>query len=196
MNLHSILTLVGLALCSIYCTIPLFWLVVHPFVDRWRIHGRRSFAVLLPAWALFAATAFALAWRFRDVHLYQSYVPWAPGGLFILMGLAIYRTSFRDFDHTKVSGLSELEPFGHDQRLVVSGIRSQVRHPIYLGHFCEVFGWCLGTGSLSLLALLGFAVLTGAVMIKREDDELEERFGAPYQQYRRTVPAFLPRMWK
>ena len=73
----------------------------------------------------------------------------------------------------KISGLAELELGQHEQRLVITGIRTQVRHPIYLGHLCEVMGWTLGTGSLALCGLLVFAVITGAIMIRKEDAELE-----------------------
>ena len=194
--LHSVLTVAGLAVGSVYCTIPLFWLVVHPFVSHWRERGRRSYAVIMPTWAVFIAGAFALGWRFRHAHLYQSWAAWIPGVLFLLAGLSIYRSASQGFDRAKVSGLAELDPLQHDQELVTRGIRSQVRHPIYLGHFCEVFGWCLGTGSLALIGLLAFAVITGAFMLKMEDDELEERFGEPYRVYRRSVPAFLPRWSK
>jgi len=194
--MHAVLDIAGLAICSIYCTIPLFWLVVHPFVPHWREHGRRSYAVIMPAWAVFIAVAFALGWKFRHVHLYRSWAAWLPGVLFILMGLSIYRSAFQGFDQAKMSGLAEIDPLQTDQQLVTGGIRAQVRHPIYLGHFCEVFGWCLGTGSLALIALLLFAVVTGAFMIRLEDDELEQRFGEMYRVYRRSVPAFLPRWSK
>jgi protein-S-isoprenylcysteine O-methyltransferase Ste14 len=43
--------------------------------------------------------------------------------------------------------------------------------------------------------LTGFAVITGAIMIRLEDKELEERFGESYREYRARVPAFLPRIW-
>jgi protein-S-isoprenylcysteine O-methyltransferase Ste14 len=68
-----------------------------------------------------------------------------------------------------------------------------VRHPIYLGHVCEVLGWCVGTGLMPLYALAGFAVVTGILMIRIEDRELEQRFGEAYREYRRTVPAVIPR---
>lgn len=194
--MHAVLDIAGLAICSIYCTIPLFWLVVHSFVRRWREHGRRSHAVIMPVWAVFIAVAFVLGWRFRHVHLYQNWAAWLPGVLFILMGLSIYRSAFQGFDRAKMSGLAEIDPLQTDQQLVTSGIWAQVRHPIYLGHFCEVFGWCLGTGSLALVALLLFAVVTGAFMLRMEDDELEQRFGEMYRVYRRSVPAFLPRWSK
>jgi protein-S-isoprenylcysteine O-methyltransferase Ste14 len=36
-------------------------------------------------------------------------------------------------------------------------------------------------------------VITGGIMIRLEDKELEQRFGAEYQEYRRRVPAVVPR---
>lgn len=193
MKLHSILDILGLLVGSVYGTIPLFWLVFHPFVERWRQYGRRAYLAIMPTWGVFIAAAFALSWPFRHLHLYASKVPWAFGVLFILAGLSIYRAASLGFDRAKVSGLAELEPGRHDQKLVITGIRTQVRHPIYLGHLCEVFGWTVGTGSIALCGLLLFGVITGVVMIRKEDAELEARFGDLYRQYRDAVPALLPK---
>jgi protein-S-isoprenylcysteine O-methyltransferase Ste14 len=120
-------------------------------------------------------------------------MPWIMGVLFIVAGLSIYGSASRGFDRAQVSGLAELELGQHQQKLVVTGIRAQVRHPIYLGHLCEVMGWTLGTGSIALCGLLVFAVVTGAIMIRKEDAELEARFGDAYRQYRDQVPALLPK---
>jgi protein-S-isoprenylcysteine O-methyltransferase Ste14 len=35
-------------------------------------------------------------------------------------------------------------------------------------------------------------MVTGAVMIRLEDKELEQRFGDEYREYRRKVPALVP----
>jgi protein-S-isoprenylcysteine O-methyltransferase Ste14 len=193
MKLHSILDTVGLLVASVYCTIPLFWLVFHPFVERWRKYGRNSYFAIIPAWGIFIAAAFALGWPFRHLHLYESRVPWVLGVAFILAGFLIYRSASLGFDRAKISGLAELEPGRHDQTLVVTGIRTQVRHPIYLAHLCEVMGWTLGTGSIALCVLLVFAAITGAIMVRKEDAELTARFGDSYRQYRARVPALLPK---
>jgi protein-S-isoprenylcysteine O-methyltransferase Ste14 len=193
MKLHSIFDFAGLAVCSVYCTIPLFWLVFHPFVERWRKYGRKAYFAIMPAWGVFIVAAFALGWPFRHLHLYETKLPWVLGVLFILAGFSIYRSASQGFDRATVSGLAELEPNEHDQRLVVTGIRTQVRHPIYLGHLCEVFGWTVGTGSIAMCALLVFAAITGAIMLRKEDAELEQRFGDLYRQYRDRVPALLPK---
>jgi protein-S-isoprenylcysteine O-methyltransferase Ste14 len=69
-----------------------------------------------------------------------------------------------------------------------------VRHPVYLGHLCEMLAWSLGTGLAVCWALTAFAIVTGAVMIRMEDKELEKRFGEQYGRYRSTVPAVVPRI--
>ena len=146
-------------------------------MERWRKYGRKAYVAIIPAWGVFIAAAFALGWPIRHLHLYDSKLPWVLGVLFILAGLSIYRSASQGFERAQISGLAELEPGHHDQKLVVTGIRTQVRHPIYLGHLCEVLGWTVGTGSIALCALLVFAAITGAIMIRKEDAELEERFG-------------------
>ena len=196
MNLRAILDLFALLACSVYGTIPLFWFVVHPFVERWRTSGRRAYAFILPVWGGFIAIAVLLMWPFRSVHFYTNGFAWAPAAIFFLLGFSIYRAAFQRFDRTQVSGLAELEPDRHRQQLITSGIRSRVRHPIYLGHLCEIAGWCIGTGLVALYVLAVFAVVTGAVMIRMEDRELEARFGEAYRKYRQRVPAVLPRLRK
>jgi len=78
--------------------------------------------------------------------------------------------------------------------LVTTGIRARVRHPVYLGHLCELIGWSLGTGLAAIYFLAAFAIITGAVMIRIEDEELQRRFGEPYRQYRDSTPSVIPRL--
>jgi protein-S-isoprenylcysteine O-methyltransferase Ste14 len=51
----------------------------------------------------------------------------------------------------------------------------------------------LGTGSVAVFGLLVFGTITGAMMIRMEDKELETRFGEAYRRYRQAVSAFLPK---
>ena len=78
MTLHAILDLLAMLVCSVYGTIPLFWLVVHPFIDRWRKRGRRAYALILPVWGFFIAVTFLILWPFRFEHLYRTWFAWVP----------------------------------------------------------------------------------------------------------------------
>jgi protein-S-isoprenylcysteine O-methyltransferase Ste14 len=180
--------------CCIYCTIPAFWLVIHPFASSWRRRGRDSYKIILPFWLLFIIVAAAFTYPALHRTFYGSPIALIPGAALIALGLFVYSRSFAGFNKVKVSGLAELEPDRHDQLLVVSGIRSRIRHPLYLGHLLEILGWCVATGSISLFALAVFAILTGALMIRLEDRELESRFGSSYRDYRRRTPAIFPHL--
>jgi len=57
-----------------------------------------------------------------------------------------------------------------------------------------MMAWSIGTGLAVLYALTAFGMLIGAIMIRLEDAELEQRFGNEYLAYRRQVPAVLPRL--
>ena len=190
------LDLLALLACSVYGTIPLFWFVVHPFIGRWRARGRGAYRFILPIWGAFIAIAFLIMWPFRFARFYSTWLAWIPAAALFALGFSIYTAAFKSFDRPQFSGLAELEPDRQHQQLVTSGIRSRVRHPIYLGHLCEILAWCIGTGLVPLFVLAGFAMLTGAVMIRMEDRELEARFGESHREYRRQVPPVLPRRWK
>jgi len=194
MGFRGALDVLALFLGSGYCTIPVFWLMTHPFVEHWRKLGRRAYLFILPGWAVVIAIVFLIVWPFRFAHFYVTWLAWAPAAIFFLLGFSIYSAAFRSFRHTQVSGLAEIEPDKHHQQLMTTGIRSRVRHPIYLGHLCEILGWCVGTGLIALYVLALFAIVTGAVMIRVEDHELEARFGGAYRDYRTRVPAVLPRL--
>jgi len=52
-----------------------------------------------------------------------------------------------------------------------------------------MMAWSIGTGLMVCYGLTAFAVVSGAMMIRLEDRELEQRFGEPYRLYRQKVPA-------
>ena len=110
MTLRSLIDLLALLACSVYGTIPLFWLVVHPFIERWRKRGRHAYALILPVWGFFIAITFLILWPFRLAHFYEHWFAWAPAAILFLAGFTIYSAAFKSFDRAQVSGLAELEP--------------------------------------------------------------------------------------
>jgi protein-S-isoprenylcysteine O-methyltransferase Ste14 len=169
-------------------------LLIHPRAEFWRARRGSPYRILLPTWiAMWAVVATGIA-PWRRILLYENTWTWIPAGALFCAGMALYKLSRHQFTLAQVGGLPEIHPGHHQQHLVTTGIRSRVRHPVYLGHLCEMLAWSIGTGMAVCWALTGFAIMTGAVMIRMEDKELEKRFGEEYRQYRSTVPAVLPKM--
>ena len=183
---------VGWLACVVYSTIPLFWLMIHPRAHRWREREGSPFRVLVPAWIVMWIGIGALTGPWRAATFYSTPWSWLPAALLFAAGIVIYFSSGAHFSWRQLGGLPELRPGNRDQRLVTTGIRSRVRHPVYLAHLCEMLAWSVGTGLAVCWLLTAFAIATGAVMIHMEDAELETRFGEEYVAYRRRVPAVLP----
>ena len=189
----QLLRTLGWLASVVYSTIPLFWLMVHPRAHRWRARRRSPFRVLVPAWIVMWIGIGTLTRPWRNAAFYSTPWSWIPAALFVAAGLLIYSRSAAHFSWTQLGGLPEVHAGNHDQRLVTTGIRSRVRHPVYLAHLCELLAWSIGTGLAVCWLLTAFAIVTGAVMIRMEDAELEKRFGSEFLAYRHSVHAVLPR---
>lgn len=185
---------IGWIVCVIYSTIPAFWLLIHPRAERWRSQQGSPYRILVPVWIgtwlLFAAATF----RWHSLALYHNNWTWVPASVLLAGGFVVYGMSGRQFSLRQLGGLPELRPGDNEQRLATTGIRALVRHPVYLGHLCEMLAWSLGTGLAVCWALTALAVITGALMIQQEDKELDTRFGKDYREYRKKVPAILPKI--
>jgi protein-S-isoprenylcysteine O-methyltransferase Ste14 len=196
--MHFLRTL-GWLSCVVYATIPLFWVMVHPRAHRWREREGSPFRVLVPAWIVMWVGMGALTGRWRGAAFYSTPWTWIPAALLFAAGIFIYSSSGAHFSWAQLGGLPEVRTgnTGNEvQRLVTTGIRARVRHPVYLGHLCEMLAWSVGTGLAVCWLLTAFAIATGAVMVRMEDAELERRFGEVYLAYRRRVPAVFPRLAK
>lgn len=190
--------MVGWWLCCIYASVPSFWLVIHPYAGEWRRrhHERRPvYKILVPLWVGVWVVLFALTFPLRGIVLYNAHWPWLVSVALLVTGLSLYAKARRGFSPLQLSGHHELQPAQHEQRLVVDGIRKRVRHPIYLGHLCEMLGWSIGTGMAACWVLTGFAIVTGFAMVRSEERELVGRFGDSYLEYQKNVPMLMPRLF-
>jgi protein-S-isoprenylcysteine O-methyltransferase Ste14 len=188
----ELLRTVGWLTCVIYSTVPLFWLMVHSRAHRWRQSERSPFRVLVPAWLTMWVGIGALTGHWRNVVLYSTPWSWIPSVVLFAAGFYLYIRSGAHFSWAQLGGLPEVRANHGSDRLITTGIRARVRHPVYLAHLCEMLAWSLGTGLIVCWVLTGFTVATGAVMIREEDAELERRFGSDFKVYRNKVPAIFP----
>jgi protein-S-isoprenylcysteine O-methyltransferase Ste14 len=174
---------------TIYATIPLFALIVRPFANFLRARHSRLF-VIIPSWFGMMAVAYFLTWRWREAILYRTPTAWLAAVFPFAAAILIYPRSRLHFFHIQVAGRRGLRP-GQERRLITSGIRQHIRHPVYLAHLCMLLALTVGSGEVVLYGLTVFALLTGWPMIRQEEAELERRFGEEYVAYKRAVPAVL-----
>jgi protein-S-isoprenylcysteine O-methyltransferase Ste14 len=83
---------------------------------------------------------------------------------------------------------------GRASHLVVSGVYSMSRNPMYLGLVLSLAGWTLLVSTPLCLPLVwGFACLIQAVQIAPEEAALRARFGDAYGDYTQRVNRWLGR---
>src|SRR5262249_43061703 len=74
------------------------------------------------------------------------------------------------------------------QTLVTSGPYRYSRHPLYLGGNIFIFyGFALFLGSISALILITLHLPIIEWMARREERQLEARFGDEYREYKKRV---------
>jgi protein-S-isoprenylcysteine O-methyltransferase Ste14 len=110
----------------------------------------------------------------------------------ILFGAAIY---FRCAWEFAVRGLGTPAPIAPTKFLVTTALHRYVRNPMYIG----VFGVLVGeAATFRAFVLLKYAAVCFAAaylfVIFYEEPTLRRQFGESYEQYRRSVPRWIPRL--
>ncbi|MBI2682183.1 MAG: isoprenylcysteine carboxylmethyltransferase family protein [Acidobacteriales bacterium] len=178
---------------AVYATIPVYWLVIHPFPGFWRGRKGAVMPMLGSIWLGSVVLAALATWPLLDRLVYAT--PWSSLAALVMAipGLYIYRQTRPGFTRAQLIGQAEVRPEEHPQVLVTTGLRQKVRHPIYSGHFLMMTAWTAAGGTLAHYALWSFGIITGALMVHFEEKELVQRFGDAYREYQHTVPAIFPR---
>ncbi|HLE37743.1 MAG TPA: isoprenylcysteine carboxylmethyltransferase family protein [Candidatus Acidoferrales bacterium] len=176
-------------LLVLHIPVPLYWLIVHPFIAFWRRRGNAAFWFAgLFSWGV----VFFLLYQFRHDLLHSAGAP-LPAVLagFALVALDVYLIAGAEkaLGLRRLVGKTELEGRGE---LVTTGIFSRIRHPRYTGMFLSVLGACLMAGTMLLWIVALVWWLLALLFIFFEERELRARFGPAFDDYARRVPRFLP----
>jgi protein-S-isoprenylcysteine O-methyltransferase Ste14 len=80
------------------------------------------------------------------------------------------------------------------RQLATDGPYACCRHPLYMGSFLILLGYCTLLGQvLAAAVLVGTVLITYPPTILREERHLAELFPAAWPTYVQAVPAFIPR---
>jgi protein-S-isoprenylcysteine O-methyltransferase Ste14 len=113
------------------------------------------------------------------------------GVVLIVLGLIPPVHAFTQF--VKAGGTPM--PVAPTERLVVTGFNRFVRNPMYVGLITVILGQALLFDSpwLVLYAVIGW-IVTASFVHWYEEPTLAGKYGEQYEEYRRNVPAWTPRL--
>lgn len=113
------------------------------------------------------------------------------GYMLATLGVVLTSRSLKEISFSSFLGLSgkKNEPTEH---LVIRGIYSKIRHPLYLGLILIFLGYFLVSGTVG--ALIHLSCLIGYLPfgIYIEEKNLLKKYGEAYADYQKTVPAIFP----
>jgi methanethiol S-methyltransferase len=105
-------------------------------------------------------------------------------------GVIIINQAFKHYRLSSFIGISDEEP----QELVVSGLLSKIRHPLYSGTILITIAFFLFIPNLPTLLSALCILLYLPVGIWLEEKKLIKKFGQAYMEYKRQVPALIPKL--
>jgi protein-S-isoprenylcysteine O-methyltransferase Ste14 len=136
-----------------------------------------------------------IPWLITNWEFHQPLTHWMVakviGALLICLGVLPLVSAFTEF--VKAGGTPM--PIAPPPQLVVSGFNRYVRNPMYVGVLLTIIGQALLFGRLALLTYAALTWLLVATFVRwYEEPTLTRQFGTDYQEYRRGVPAWWPRL--
>jgi protein-S-isoprenylcysteine O-methyltransferase Ste14 len=193
--MDSVRYYIALFLVAFTPGVYLYWFSIHPLIGFWRKIGLRPTLAL--HYTLMIALAVPLVLMRKtilSVDLGAKPVLMLLAAL--LLALVIYmRKEISKKVATKVlSGFPELAPDQYEPRLLTDGIYARIRHPRYVQLLLAILAYALFTNYLAVYAVFLVGLVWAPLVVRIEERELRDRFGADYERYCESVPRFLPRL--
>jgi len=114
------------------------------------------------------------------------------GGIAFVTGAAIY---FRCAWEFAARGLGTPAPIAPTKFLVTTALHRYVRNPMYLGVALAILAEAATFRSVHVAEYAGIMLLIAHLFVVfYEEPTLRRQFGESYEQYRRTVPRWVPRL--
>jgi protein-S-isoprenylcysteine O-methyltransferase Ste14 len=137
-----------------------------------------------------------IPWWLTGWRLREPLAHWAPlrvaGMVLVVAGAMVLVHAFGRF---VVEGLGTPAPVAPTARLVVGGLYRFIRNPMYVAVVAVVVGQALLLWQHALLLYAAVLAATFVLFVLGyEQPTLRRQFGSSYEEYRRAVPAWWPRL--
>ena len=172
----------------------LLWLAIHPFAAFWRRVG--------PVWTYFilgipVAGYMIGAWFFRKallmLDLGTNVFTMILAGISFGAAVLLKRRVVMQLRFAALSGIPELSKEKYPGKLLTEGIYNRVRNPRYIEVLLWVMAYALFANYLGAYIVFVLCLPLIYFVVRLEEKELRQRFGAVYEEYCRRVPRFVPK---
>ena len=155
-----------------------FWPIVNTAIFTIVVPG--TVAILIPRW---------LMGGFRT----------PPRGLLLWLGGIVFcggaMTYFRCAWEFAARGLGTPAPIAPTKYLVTTALHRYVRNPMYIGVALAIVGEAIIFRSVHVAIYAGLMLLIAHVfVVLYEEPTLRRQFGDSYEEYRRKVPRWIPKL--
>ena len=186
-----------LALFLVITLPPLFlyWLLIHPLISFWRGQGLgTTYAAVLTLIGVTMVGLFSLRHYLLAGDYGTHYALLIIGALLLIVSGAMRFSIHQHLDIKTLLGLPEIAPQRFPRTLITSGIYAHLRHPRYVQFLIALIGYALIANNLAVYLAVGLWLAGIHVIVLLEENELRDHFGAPYEDYCRRVPRFIPKL--
>jgi len=106
--------------------------------------------------------------------------------------IVLRRKISRHLSFRTLGGIPELAPESFPQPLLTEGIYSRIRHPRYLEVLLVMASMTLIANTLAAYVNWIIGIPAVLLIVRLEERELRDRFGAEHEAYCARVPRFVP----
>ena len=154
----------------------------------WPIFNTLLFTILVPGTVAILIPRWLLGGLSRPQNGLLTWI----GGTAFLIGAAIY---FRCAWEFAVRGLGTPAPIAPTKYLVTTALHRYVRNPMYIGVALAILGEAAIFRSVHVAEYAAIMLLVAHIFVViYEEPTLKRQFGESYEEYRRNVPRWLPRL--
>ncbi|MBI2565277.1 isoprenylcysteine carboxylmethyltransferase family protein [Candidatus Woesearchaeota archaeon] len=173
--------------------LPFWWFWIHSKIDFAKKIGVINYFIIGIMIVITSAVLFYLRENiFKYIIMKNTYFE-ITGVLIIVLSIIIDGIRSKEFTLKQLLGLPEIMP-KQKQKLITSGIFSNLRHPRYLEYMLLSLGLALISGYLFSYLIFVYTIIMFYFLSIFEEKELVRRFGKKYQIYARKVPRFIPKL--
>lgn len=172
----------------------LYWLLIHPFIRFWRRLGPGlTYGLILTVMGLGGTGLFQARRTLLGLEFGTNYFLAALGVLAEAAAIWLWVVLHRHLAISTMLGLPELAPQKHPTALITGGIYARMRHPRYVQIVLTIWGYALIANYLAAYTVAALWLPGVCIIVRLEEKELRDRYGAAYEEYCRRVPRFVPR---